>query len=374
MINKDFFAALDELEAERGIKKEVFIEALQNALAAAYRKQYVGKNGKVEVRLNPEKGSIKFFVQRTVVDEVQDKDSEISLEEAREVKPGAKVGDVLSEEFASKDFGRIAAQTAKQIIQQKLRETERNNTLTEFSDKENELLTGVVRKVELKNVYVEIGSGSIEGLLLPQDQVPGEKYNVNDRIKVYVKRIKNDGRSAQVLVSRTAPGLVKRLFEEQVPEIRQGTVQVKAIAREPGQRTKIAIWSDDPKVDPVGACVGNKGSRVNAVVEELGGEKIDIILWSENPLEFIAKALSRAPVVSVSSNESDKTAMVVVPDDKLSLAIGRDGQNARLAARLTGWKIDVKSQSAAAKLNLLPEQQEDGEGAETAEAEGPAAE
>ncbi len=374
MINKDFFAALDELEAERGIKKEVFIEALQNALAAAYRKQYVGKNGKVEVRLNPEKGSIKFFVQRTVVDEVQDKDSEISLEEAREVKPGAKVGDVLSEEFASKDFGRIAAQTAKQIIQQKLRETERNNTLTEFSDKENELLTGVVRKVELKNVYVEIGSGSIEGLLLPQDQVPGEKYNVNDRIKVYVKRIKNDGRSAQVLVSRTAPGLVKRLFEEQVPEIRQGTVQVKAIAREPGQRTKIAIWSDDPKVDPVGACVGNKGSRVNAVVEELGGEKIDIILWSENPLEFIAKALSPAPVVSVSGNESDKTAMVVVPDDKLSLAIGRDGQNARLAARLTGWKIDVKSQSAAAKLNLLPEQQEDGEGAETAEAEGPAAE
>lgn len=355
MINKDFFAALDELEAERGIKKEVFIEALQNALAVAYRKQYAEKNGKVEVRLNPEKGTIRFFALRTVVEEVQDKDSEISLDEAREYKATAKVGDVISEEFASKDFGRIAAQTAKQIIQQKLRETERNNTLTEFSDKENELLTGVVRKVELKNVYVEIGSGSIEGLLLPQDQVPGEKYNVNDKIKVYVKRIKNDGRSAQVLVSRTAPGLVKRLFEEQVPEIRQGIVQVKAISREPGQRTKMAIVSEDPKVDPVGACVGNKGSRVNAVVEELGGEKIDIILWSENPLEFIAKALAPAPVTSVSGNESDKTAMVVVPDDKLSLAIGRDGQNARLAARLTGWKIDVKSESAAAKLNLSAE-------------------
>ena len=374
MVNKEFFLALEDLEAEKGISSEIFLEALRGALVSAYKKQYDGGAGTVDVVLNPEKSSIKFYTVKTAVEEVTDPEKEISIADAREIKKSYKLGDEVREEFVPKDFGRIAAQTAKQIIQQKLRETERNNTLTEFSDKENELLTGVVRKVELKNVYVEIGSGSIEGLLLPQDQVPGEKYNVNDRIKVYVKRIKNDGRSAQVLVSRTAPGLVKRLFEEQVPEIRQGTVQVKAIAREPGQRTKIAIWSDDPKVDPVGACVGNKGSRVNAVVEELGGEKIDIILWSENPLEFIAKALSPAPVVSVSGNESDKTAMVVVPDDKLSLAIGRDGQNARLAARLTGWKIDVKSQSAAAKLNLLPEQQEDGEGAETAEAEGPAAE
>ena len=357
MINKDFFAALEDLEVEKGIKKEIFIEALQNALAAAYRKQYVGKNGKVEVKLNPEKGSIKFYAKRTVVAEVLDKDSEISLEDAREIKATAKIGDVLNEEFASKDFGRIAAQTAKQIIQQKLRETERSNTLTEFSDKENELMVGVVRKVEMKNVYLEIGSGAIEGLLLPQDQVLGERYNDNDKLKVYVKRIKNDGKNAQILVSRTAPGLVKRLFEEQVPEIRQGLVQVKAVSREPGQRTKMAIYSEDPKIDPVGACVGNKGVRVNAVVEELGGEKIDIILWSENPLEFIAKSLAPAPVVSVSGNESDKTAMVIVPDDKLSLAIGRDGQNARLAARLTGWKIDVKSESAAAKLNLLPEEQ-----------------
>lgn len=355
MINKDFFAALDDLEAEKGIKKEVFIETLQNALTAAYKKQYPGKNGKVEVRLNEEKGSIQFFAVRTVVEEVADKDSEITLEEALEEKPNAKIGDVIEEEFVSKDFGRIAAQTAKQIIQQKLRETERNNTLTEFSDKENEMLTGTIRKVEMKNVYVELGSGSIEGLLLQQDQVPGERYNVNDKIKVYVKRIKNDGRSAQVLVSRTAPGLVKRLFEEQVPEIKQGTVQVKAISREPGQRTKMAIYSEDPKVDPVGACVGSRGCRVNAVVEELGGEKIDIILWSENPLEFISKALAPAPVISVLGNPSDKTAMVIVPDDKLSLAIGRDGQNARLAARLTGWKIDVKSESAAAKLNLQAE-------------------
>lgn len=358
MINKDFFAALDELETERGISKETFIEALQNALAAAYRKQYPGKNGRVEAVLNPETGSIRFFARRTVVEEVLDKDSEISLEEAREIKEDAEAGDVLSEEFVSKDFGRIAAQTAKQIIQQKIRETERTNTLTEFSDKENEMMVGVIRKVELKNVYVEIGSGNVEGLLLPQDQVPGERYNVNDKIKVYVKRIKNEGRNAQILVSRTAPGLVKRLFEEQVPEIRQGVVQVKSISREPGQRTKMAIYSEDPKIDPVGACVGNKGSRVNAVVAELGGEKIDIILWSENPLEFIAKALAPAPVTSVSGNEEEKMAVVVVPDDKLSLAIGRDGQNARLAARLTGWKIDVKSESAAAKLDLPAAEEE----------------
>ncbi|MBP5242313.1 MAG: transcription termination/antitermination protein NusA [Clostridia bacterium] len=355
-MNKEFFAALEDLEAEKGIKKEVFIEALENALAAAFRKQYVGKSGKVEAKLDPEKGSIKFFVVRTVVEEVTDKDSQITLEEAWETHPRAKVGDVISEEFASKDFGRIAAQTAKQIIQQKLRETERTNTLSEFSDKENELLAGIIRKVEAKNVYVDIGSGSIEGLLLPQDQVPGERYDVNDKIKVYVKRVRNDGKGAQVLVSRTAPGLVKRLFEEQVPEIRQGIVQVKAVSREPGQRTKIAIMSEDTKVDPVGACVGNKGARVNAVVEELGGEKIDIILWSENPLEFIAKAMAPAPVISVSGNETDKMAMVVVPDEKLSLAIGRDGQNARLAARLTGWKIDVKSESAAAKLTASDEE------------------
>lgn len=350
MINKEFFSALDALEAEKGIKKEVFIEALENALAAAYRRQYAGKNGKVEAKLDPEKGVVRFFAVRTVVDEVTDKDSEISLEEAQETNPRALVGDVIREEFESKSFGRIAAQTAKQIIQQKLRETERNNTLSEFSDKENEMMSGVIRKVEMKNVFIDLGSGSVEGLLLPQDQVPGEKYNVNDPIKVYVKRIRNDGKSAQILVSRSAPGLVKRLFEEQVPEIRQGVVQIKAVSRDPGQRTKIAIYSEDPKIDPVGACVGSKGCRVNAVVEELGGEKIDIIPWSENPLEFIAKALAPAPVNSVSGNEEEKMALVVVPNDKLSLAIGRDGQNARLAARLTGWKIDVKSESVAKKL------------------------
>ena len=349
MVNKEFFLALEDLEAEKGISSEIFLEALRGALVAAYKKQYDGGAGTVDVVLNPEKGSIKFYTVKTAVEEVTDPEKEISLADARELKKSYKLGDEVREEFVPKDFGRIAAQTAKQVILQKLHETERDNTLSEYSDKKDELMSCVVRKVDAKNVYVELGKGQVEGVMLPQDQVPGEKYNVNDRIKVYVKNIKNNGRNAQVLVSRTSAGLVKRLFENEVPEIKAGTVVVKAITREAGQRTKMAIYSEDPQVDAVGACVGNKGARVNAVVAELGGEKVDIILWSENPLEFIAKALSPATVVSVTQT-GEKSAIAVVPDDKLSLAIGRDGQNARLAARLTGWKIDVKSESVAAKL------------------------
>lgn len=351
MINHEFFSALADLEREKGISEELFIETLQNALASAYKKQFVGGNGEVEVKLDPATGSIRCFNIRKVVAEVVDKGSEISEEDAQLIKEGSKAGDVIVEEFTPKDFGRIAAQTAKQVILQKLHETERDNTLNEFSDKEGELMEGVVRKIDAKRcVCVEIGKEQIEGLMLPIDQVPGEKYAVGDSIKVYVKKVKNGGKNAQILVSRTAPGLVKRLFEEQVPEIKSGSVIVKEISREAGSRTKMAIYSEDPRIDAVGACVGAKGARVNAVVKELGGEKVDIILWSENALEFISKALSPATVVSVTQLSGEKTAMAVVPDDKLSLAIGRDGQNARLAARLTGWKIDVKSQTAAAKL------------------------
>ncbi len=366
MVNKDFFAALADLEREKGIGEEAFLEALSGALASAYKKQYFGDAVNVEVRLNPEKNTIRFYLTQTVVDSEEPQDGEITLEEARLKKKSAKVGDVLSEEFVPKDFSRIAAQTAKQVILQKIHETERDNTLSEFSDKEGELMSGLVRKVDMRSVSIELGKGQIEGLMMPQDQVPGERYLVGDKIKVYVKRVRNGGRNAQVLVSRAAPGLVKRLFEEEVPEIKQGVVLVKSVAREPGHRTKIAIATEDARVDAVGACVGNKGARVNAVVTELGGEKIDIILWSENPLEFIAKALSPATVVSV-TQIGDKAAVAVVPDDKLSLAIGRDGQNARLAARLTGWKIDVKSESAAEKLNL-----EANDTAESAELELPA--
>ena len=351
MVNKDFFAALADLEREKGISEDTFIEALETALVSAYKKQFDGEAGRVEVKPDPEKGPIRCYFTRTVTDAEEPGEGEISLEEAQELKKSAKVGDVLRDEFAPKDFSRIAAQTAKQVILQKIHETERDNTLSEFSDKEGELMSGLVRKVDARNVYIELGKGQIEGLMLPQDQVPGEKYNVGDKIKVYVKRVKSGGRNAQVLVTRAAPGLVKRLFEEEVPEIKAGTVIVKGISREPGHRTKMAIMSEDARIDAVGACVGNKGARVNAVVAELGGEKIDIILWSENPLEFIAKALSPATVLSV-TQMGEKSAVAVVPDDKLSLAIGRDGQNARLAARLTGWKIDVKSESAAAKLNL----------------------
>lgn len=349
MTNKDFFLALDELEETKGIKKEVFIDALSQALVFAYKK-HTGDSSGIEVKLNPEKGTIRIFSVKNVVEEVTDPEKEISVEEAQEIKKSYKAGDVISNEIMPKEFGRIAAQTAKQVVMQKLREVERDNTLSEFSDREDELMTCVVRRIEDRTVYVDIGKGQIEGVLQPSDQVPGEKYEVNQTLKVYVRRVRNFGRGAQIVVSRSSAGLVKRLFENEVPEIRQGLVQIKSISREAGARTKIAIFSEDADVDAVGACVGPKGSRVNAVVAELAGEKVDIILWSADPLEFIAKALSPAKVLKVVSLPQEKSARVVVPDDKLSLAIGRDGQNARLAARLTGWKIDVKSESVAAEL------------------------
>ncbi len=359
MTNKDFFAALEDLEREKGIPKEVFLEALENALVSACKKQYAGGVGTVELRMSPEKGTIDFFTVKTVVEEVVDRENEITLEDAQSIKKSYKVGDKVYEKFVPKDFSRIAAQTAKQVIMQKLHETERDATMNEFSNKEGELMIGVVRKIDQKNVYVELGKGQIEGLMLPSDQVQGEKYNVNDSIKVFVKRVKSGYKGAQVLVSRTSPGLVRKLFEEEVPEIKQGVVQIKEISREAGARTKMAIYAEDPRIDAIGACVGNKGARVNAVVEELHGEKIDIIPWSENPLEFIAKALSPAKVLMVTQLEGEKTAMAVVPDDKLSLAIGKDGQNARLAVKLTGWKIDVKSKSAAEKLGYGTETETD---------------
>ncbi len=359
MTNKDFFAALADLEREKGIPQQIFLDALENALISACKKQYAGTVGAVEMRMNPEKGTIDFFTVKTVVEEVIDRETEISLEDAQKVKKSYKLGDKVTEKFIPKDFSRIAAQTAKQVIMQKLHETERDATMSEFSNKEGELMVGVIRKIDQKNVYVELGKGQIEGLMLPADQVQGETYNVNDPIKVFVKRVKSGYKGAQVLVSRSAPGLVRKLFEEEVPEIKQGTVVIKEVSREAGARTKIAIWAEDSRIDAIGACVGNKGARVNAIVEELKGEKIDIIPWSENPLEFIAKALSPAKVLMVTGSETEKTAMAIVPDDKLSLAIGKDGQNARLAVKLTGWKIDVKSKSAAEKLGVSTDNQAD---------------
>ena len=353
MENKEFFAALTDLVREKGISEEAFIETLQNALTSAYKKQYEG-GAEVSVTLDAEKGTIDFKATRYVVDEVVDKDKEISLEDAQELNPDYQVGDAIVNEFIPKNFGRIAAQTAKQVILQKLHETERDNTFSAFSDKEGELMEGVIRKIDERNVYVELNEKKIEGVMIPQDRVPNEKYAVGDKIKVFVKRVKNSGRNSQILVSRAAPGLVKKLFEEQVPEIAQGLVEIKEIAREAGHRTKMAIYSNDARVDAVGACVGNRGARVNAVVEELGGEKIDIITWSEDPLAFIYKALSPATVLSVTA-KGERSAIAIVPDEKLSLAIGRDGQNARLAARLTVWKIDVKSASSPEAAQILAE-------------------
>lgn len=348
MIKEDFFGAIADLEREKGISAESLIETLENALTSAYKKNTGDSIANVKIKINPEKQTVKFYAVKNIVEEVTDPATEISLEEARQTKKSYKAGDLFETEFAPLKFGRIAAQTAKQVVMQKIREAERDSTMAEFEDKENDIQTVTVRRIEGKNVYVEIGdNGQLEGLMLPQDQVPGETYKVNDKIKVYVKKIRNDGRNSTILVSRSAPGFVRKLFEKEVPEIKDGIVEIKAIAREAGQRTKMAIHSNDKNVDALGACVGMRGMRVNAVVSELNGEKIDIILWSEDPLEFISKALSPAKVLKVTAIEGEKVARVIVPDDKLSLAIGRDGQNARLAARLTGWKIDVKSLSKA---------------------------
>ncbi len=353
MEQKEFLEALADLAREKGISEEAFIETLQNALASAYKKQFDG-GAEITVTIDAEKGTVVFTAKRYVVEEITDKDTQISLEAAQEINPKYQVGDVIEHVFIPKEFGRIAAQTARQVILQKLHEVERDSTFSALSDKEGELMEGVVRKIDERNVYVELGDKKIEGVMPPQERTGHEKYAVGDKIKVFVKRVRSSGKNSQVVVSRTAAGFVRKLFEEQVPEIKQGIVEIKEIAREAGQRTKMAIFSNDERVDAVGACVGNRGARVNAVVEELGGEKIDIIPWSEDPLAFIYKALSPATLLSVAAKvNAEKSAIAVVADDKLSLAIGRDGQNARLAARLTGWKIDVKSASSPEGKEVL---------------------
>ena len=359
MINKEFFAALDLLETEKKIPKSVFIETLENALALAYKKQY-GTSKAIEVLLLPEKNAFKINAYLTVVEEVEDKDTQISLEDAKLIDRKYKVGDRITEEIDSKEFGRIVAQNAKQVIMQKLRDVENSVAYEELAEKEEDLLTCVVRRIDGKYVYVEIKK--LEAVLAPNDQLPGDKFYVGERIKVYVKKIRQGSRGPMIQVSRTAPGFVKSLFENEVPEIRAEIVQIKNIVREAGFRTKMAVYSTDPDIDAVGACVGNKGARVNAIVSEIGGEKIDIIPWSSDILDYIARALSPAKVLIVQADEDKKEAKVIVPDEKLSLAIGKEGQNARLAARLTGWKIDVKSYTAAMQSGMFDDIHENEEG------------
>lgn len=352
MTSKEFFQALDDLETTKGIKKEAIIDALQTALAIAYKKQ-LGTAKAVEVKLNPERNTIRILAYQTVVEEVTDKDTQISLEDARLIDKKYKVGDVVAEEINSKDIDRIPAQTAKQVILQKLREIESENAYNELSQKADELITVMVRGIEGNNVRVEINK-QIEAVLMPQDQAPNDKYVVGKPIKVYVRKIEVGPRGPRVYVSRSVPGFVKRLFELEVPEIANGLVTIKGIVREAGYRTKMAVYSEDSSIDAVGACVGNRGMRVSAIVSELGGEKIDIIPWCPDMLEFIARSLSPAKVVMVQVNDDDRTAKVVVMDDMLSLAIGAAGQNARLAAKLTGWRIDVKPYSS---LMQTPEEE-----------------
>lgn len=353
MINKDFFLALDELEMQKKINKEQFIEALETALTSAYKKMY-GEAKNALVKLNPEKNTIKIYSYKKIVEEPEDMDKEISLEEARKLKKSYQIGDSVVEEESTKEFGRIAAQTAKQVVMQKLKEIERQIAVDELSEKEDELLTTVVKRIENGVVYVQIAGSHSEGVMLETDQIPGEKFHEGDRIKVYVKRIKDSFRGPQIQVSRSNIGFVRKLFELEIPEIESGEVIIKNIARDPGNRTKVAVYSEKPNVDAVGACVGNRGVRINTIVSELNGEKIDLVLYSDDPLEYIARALSPAQIISVETNDSLKASRVIVPANKLSLAIGKSGQNVRLAARLTGWKIDVKPETEGAKEEEKP--------------------
>ena len=347
---KEFFAAISDIEKEKGIPKAYMVEKITQALVAAYKRDHEGITDNVVVEANEEKGEVRMFVKKDVVETVDNPHTEMSLEDARKALPRAELGDVLRIEIKPKNFGRIAAQTARQVIIQGMREAERGMIFDEFSAKEHEILTGTVTRVDPRSGSVSIrltsGGEFTDTFLAPSEQVRGEVIHEGDRVRVYVVEVRRTTRGPQVLVSRTHPGLVKRLFELEVPEIYDGTVEVMSIAREAGSRTKLAVWSEDPNVDPIGACVGPRGQRVNAIVEELRGEKVDIIKYSDDPAEYVAAALAPADVVSVKELETGKSCRVIVPDDQLSLAIGKEGQNARLAARLTGFKIDIRPESA----------------------------
>ena len=342
---QEFLTTLRELGKEKGIEEEVLFEAIEAALISAYKRNF-GSAQNVRVTLSRETGHYHVYAIKTVVEDPEDEITEISLAQARTIKPDYEVGDVIEIEVTPANFGRIAAQTAKQVVVQRIREAERGIIYEEFMSREGDILTGLVQRVENHNVYIDLGK--TEAVLTPAEQIPGETYNYGDRIKAYVVEVKKTNKGPQIVVSRTHPGLLKRLFELEVPEIHEGIVEIKSVAREPGNRSKIAVYSAEPSVDPVGSCVGHRGMRVQGIVDELGSEKIDIVKWNADPAKFIANALSPAKVVSVAVNEAEKVSRVVVPDYQLSLAIGKEGQNARLAAKLTGWKIDIKSECQAA--------------------------
>lgn len=343
-MNAEFMEALAELEREKGISKDVLIDAIEAALISGYKRNFNTAQN-VRVDINRQTGTIRVFARKTVVEEVMDPRLEISLDAARQLNPNYQLDDIVEIEVTPKDFGRIAAQTAKQVVTQRIREAERGLIYHAFVDKEADIVTGIVQRQDAKNVYVDLGK--VEAILPLNELMPTDKFVHGDRVKAYITKVENTTKGPQIILSRTHPGLLKRLFELEVPEIYDGVVEIRSIAREAGSRSKIAVYSRDPQVEPVGSCVGQKGMRVQTIVNELKGEKIDIVRWSDNVEEFVANALSPSKVVEVIVFEEEKMCRVIVPDHQLSLAIGIKGQNARLAAKLTGWKIDIKSESQA---------------------------
>jgi len=348
-LSSELFQALTMLSEEKGIDKETLLEALEAALISAYKKNFKSASN-VSVKFNEEEGTMKVFARKKVVDEVENEREEINLDEAREIDLSYEIGDIVEQEVTPTNFGRIAAQAAKQVVTQRVREAERDIIYEEYIDREEDVLTGIVERVDAHNVFVNIGK--VEAKLSRMDQIESEKYEVHDRIKVYVTKVTKTNKGPQVSISRSHPGLLKRLFEMEVPEIYDGTVEIKSISREAGERSKISVYASNPEVDPVGSCVGPKGQRVQAVVNELNGEKIDIVKWSEDPVIYVSNALSPSEVIDVLVDEEERATTVIVPDDQLSLAIGKRGQNARLAAKLTGWKIDIKSESEAKESGI----------------------
>ena len=345
-MNAEFMQAFEELGKEKGIAPEILFDAIEAALISAYKRNF-GSAQNVRVSLDRITGEIHVFARKIVVTELTEQHLEVSLAEAKEIDPRYEENDIIEIEVTPKDFGRIAAQTAKQVVVQRIREAERGIIYDEFSNRESDILTGFVQRIEQNNVFIDLGKA--EAILAPTEQIPFEQYKHGDRVKSYIIEVKKTTKGPQILVSRTHPGLLKRLFELEVPEIQDGIVEIKSVAREPGMRSKIAVYSRDEDIDPVGACVGHKGMRVQTIVDELKGEKIDIVKWSPDPVKYIANSLSPAKVVSVEVNEIEKISKVIVPDFQLSLAIGKEGQNARLAAKLTGWNIDIKSESQASQ-------------------------
>lgn len=348
-MNKELIEALEILEREKEISKESLFEAIESNLVVAYKNNF-NKADNVTVTMDRETGDFHIYSQKTVVEEVSNPVAEISLEDAREIKGTYELGDIVSIEIQSKDFGRIATQSAKNGILQKIREEERKSLYEQYYEKQNDIVTGIVQRINGKNISINLGK--VDTVLMEKEQARGEFFRPTERIKLFVTEVKDNGRGPRIVVSRTHPGLVKRLFEQEVTEIQDGTVEIKSIAREAGSRTKMAVWSNNEDVDAVGACVGVNGARVNAVVDEIQNEKIDIVNWSDNPAILIENALAPSKVVAVLADPDNKEALVVVPDTQLSLAIGKEGQNARLAAKLTGFKIDIKSESQAKEENI----------------------